>query len=411
MTLYDIEQLDEQDPLANKRALFDLPEDTVYLDGNSLGTLPHASAQRIHEVVRQQWGTDLISSWNKHSWIDLPQQTGEKIAPLIGAGPDQVIVCDSISVNLYKLLITALQMQPGRSTVVSEKGNFPTDLYMVQGVQSLLGETRCNLLSVSADCIEQALTEDVAVLMLTHINFRSGQIHDMQRLTRLAHEKGILVIWDLAHSAGAVPLALDDCHVDFAVGCGYKYLNGGPGAPAFLYAASRHHEKIQQPLNGWMGHARPFEFSEDYQPAPGIKQFLAGTPSIIAMAALDAALDVFEDVDMATIRKKSEDLTQVFLQRKQQYPELEELVLFSPEDINQRGSQLSFCHADAYAICQALIDSGVVPDFRAPNIVRFGFTPLYLSFADIASAVDTLHEVMREKRYQKDKYKQRAAVT
>ncbi|WP_018982562.1 kynureninase [Salinimonas chungwhensis] len=411
MTLYTIEQLDDQDPLAAKRALFDLPEDVIYLDGNSLGALPHASIQRVQEVVTHQWGNDLIGSWNKHGWIDLPQKTGDKIASLLGAGPGQVIVCDSISVNLYKLLITALEMQPGRATVVSEQGNFPTDLYMVQGVQALLGEKRCNLLTVAADSIEHALTEDVAVLMLTHINFRSGQLHDMQRLTRLAHAKGILVIWDLAHSAGAVPLNLDDCGVDFAVGCGYKYLNGGPGAPAFLYAATRHHEKINQPLAGWMGHANPFAFSQDYQPAPGIKQFLAGTPSIIAMAALDAALDVFNDIDMTTVREKSVALTQLFLQLKQQHTDLDELILCSPEDTSQRGSQLSFCHDDAYAICQALIDNGVVPDFRAPDIVRFGFTPLYLSFADIANAVEILQKVMHEKRYQKDKYKQRATVT
>lgn len=411
MTLYTIEQLDDQDPLAAKRALFDLPEDVIYLDGNSLGALPHASIQRVQEVVTHQWGNDLIGSWNKHGWIDLPQKTGDKIASLLGAGPGQVIVCDSISVNLYKLLITALEMQPGRATVVSEQGNFPTDLYMVQGVQALLGEKRCNLLTVAADSIEHALTEDVAVLMLTHINFRSGQLHDMQRLTRLAHAKGILVIWDLAHSAGAVPLNLDDCGVDFAVGCGYKYLNGGPGAPAFLYAATRHHEKINQPLAGWMGHANPFAFSQDYQPAPGIKQFLAGTPSIIAMAALDAALDVFNDIDMTTVREKSVALTQLFLQLKQQHTDLDELILCSPEDSSQRGSQLSFCHDDAYAICQALIDNGVVPDFRAPDIVRFGFTPLYLSFADIANAVEILQKVMHEKRYQKDKYKQRATVT
>lgn len=408
---YNIAQLDKQDVLAPKRALFNLPEEVIYLDGNSLGALPKASVERIQQVVNQQWGNDLISSWNKHNWIDLPLQTGEKIAPLLGAGPDQVVVCDSISVNLYKLLITALTMQSGRAKVVSEQDNFPTDLYMVQGVQTLLGETRCQLISVASEDIENALTDDVAVLMLTHINFRTGRIHDMQRLTRLAHQKGIIVIWDLAHSAGAVPLALDECNVDFAVGCGYKYLNGGPGAPAFLYAAKRHHNKISQPLNGWMGHAKPFEFSPRYDAAPGIKQFLTGTPSIIAMAALDAALDVFDSVSMAQIRQKSSDLTELFLHLKRQHPALDDLVLCSPTDSELRGSQLSFSHPAAYAICQALIDHNVVPDFRAPDIVRFGFTPLYLSFADVAKAIAVLHNIMQQRLYTHNKYRTKAAVT
>ncbi|AXR06321.1 kynureninase [Salinimonas sediminis] len=408
---YNIAQLDKQDVLAPKRALFNLPEEVIYLDGNSLGALPKASVERIQQVVNQQWGNDLISSWNKHNWIDLPLQTGEKIAPLLGAGPDQVVVCDSISVNLYKLLITALTMQSGRAKVVSEQDNFPTDLYMVQGVQTLLGETRCQLISVASEDIENALTDDVAVLMLTHINFRTGRIHDMQRLTRLAHQKGIIVIWDLAHSAGAVPLALDECNVDFAVGCGYKYLNGGPGAPAFLYAAKRHHNKISQPLNGWMGHAKPFEFSPRYDAAPGIKQFLTGTPSIIAMAALDAALDVFDSVSMAQIRQKSSALTELFLHLKRQHPALDDLVLCSPTDSELRGSQLSFSHPAAYAICQALIDHNVVPDFRAPDIVRFGFTPLYLSFADVAKAIAVLHNIMQQRLYTHNKYRTKAAVT
>lgn len=408
---YNIAQLDKQDVLAPKRALFNLPEEVIYLDGNSLGALPKASVERIQQVVNQQWGNDLISSWNKHNWIDLPLQTGEKIAPLLGAGPDQVVVCDSISVNLYKLLITALTMQSGRAKVVSEQDNFPTDLYMVQGVQTLLGETRCQLISVASEDIENALTDDVAVLMLTHINFRTGRIHDMQRLTRLAHQKGIIVIWDLAHSAGAVPLALDECNVDFAVGCGYKYLNGGPGAPAFLYAAKRHHNKISQPLNGWMGHAKPFEFSPRYDAAPGIKQFLTGTPSIIAMAALDAALDVFDSVSMAQIRQKSSALTELFLHLKRQHPALDDLVLCSPTDSELRGSQLSFSHPAAYAICQALIDHNVVPDFRSPDIVRFGFTPLYLSFADVAKAIAVLHNIMQQRLYTHNKYRTKAAVT
>lgn len=408
---HNISKLDKHDPLASKRALFELPDNTIYLDGNSLGALPKAAAQRVSNVVSREWGQDLISSWNKHGWIDLAEQTGEKIAPLLGAKPGQVIVCDSISVNLYKLLVTALSMQPGRTTVVSEQGNFPTDLYMVQGVQNLLGENRCMLHSVAPSQVENALTEDVAVLMLTHINFRSGKIHDMQRLTRLAHEKGILVIWDLAHSAGAVPLALDDCAVDFAVGCGYKYLNGGPGAPAFVYAAHKHHDRIRQPLSGWMGHAAPFAFEESYTPAAGIKQFLAGTPSILATAALDAALSVFDDVDMIDLRDKSTQLTELFLSLKQQHRHLDALTLASPAHPDERGSQLSFSHPDAYGICQALIAHGVVPDFRAPDIVRFGFTPLYLRYADVAAAIEILAHIMQDKLYEDEQYQQRSAVT
>lgn len=410
MTL-NIEQLDRLDPLAACREQFALPENTIYLDGNSLGALPKASAARVHEVVSHQWGNDLISAWNKHSWIELPLTVGDKIAPLLGAAAGQVVVTDSISVNLYKLLVTALNMQPGRNTVVSEQGNFPTDLYMVQGIEALLGEQRCKLNSVPTDELGKVLNDDVAVLMLTHINFRSGRIHDMQRLTRLAQDKGILVIWDLAHSAGAVPLELDACNVDFAVGCGYKYLNGGPGAPAFIYAASRHHAQVKQPLSGWMGHANPFAFSDNYEPAAGIRQFLTGTPSIIAMAALDAALDVFADVDMQAVRNKSIELTELFLSLKKDHACLFDLTLQSPADSAVRGSQLSFSHPDAYAICQALIAHGVIPDFRAPDIVRFGFTPLYLRYSDVAQAIDVLAMIMDKALYKDSKYNQRATVT
>ncbi|QPG07173.1 kynureninase [Salinimonas marina] len=411
MQLSDLTQRDEQDPLASKRMQFELPQDTIYLDGNSLGALPKASAKRVQEVVSQQWGNDLISSWNKHQWIELPLETAEKIAPLIGAAKDQVIVCDSISVNLFKLLTAALAMQTGRNIVVSEQGNFPTDLYMVQGIEALLGEQRCTLNSVATADIESALTEEVAVLMLTHVNFKTGRIHDMQRLTRLAQDKGILVLWDLAHSAGALPVELDKCNADFAVGCGYKYLNGGPGAPAFLYAASRHHDAIRQPLSGWMGHTSPFAFDEAYQPAPGIKQFLTGTPSVIAMAVLDAALEVFTDIDMYQLREKSVALTDSFLTLKEQQAALDELQLISPVDTSVRGSQLSFTHQNAYAICQALIDHGVVPDFRAPDIIRFGFTPLYLRYQDMHTAIEILVKVMSEKLYLQQQYQVKAAVT
>ncbi len=409
--LKKIQRLDKADPLADKRERFALPDDIIYLDGNSLGALTHASAKRLENVIYHQWGQDLIGGWNLHNWIDLPLLTGEKIAPLLGASSGQVIVCDSVSVNLHKLLITALNMRPGRVKVLSEQGNFPTDLYMVQGIQALLGEDRCKLVSVASNQIEHELTDEIAVLMLTHVNFRTGQMHDMKRLTELAHHKGILVIWDLAHSAGALPLELDSWRVDFAVGCGYKYLNGGPGAPAFIYASHQHHDDINQPLIGWMGHANPFAFSDNYQPAKGIKQFLTGTPSILALAALDAALDVFADVNMHQLRDKSILLTELFLELKNETSDLNELILVSPQDSQRRGSQLSFSHPHAYAICQALIDEGVVPDFRAPDIIRFGFTPLYLSFENIKQAIDLLRKVINEKHYRDKRYQQHRVVT
>ncbi|NCP64276.1 MAG: kynureninase [Paraglaciecola sp.] len=407
--------LDNLDPLAFKRQSFTLPPDMIYLDGNSLGALPKAASQRAAAVVDQQWGVDLIKSWNSHAWIDLPQQVGEKIAKLIGAAPGQVLCCDSISVNLFKLLCAALAVQKGRGNqrrvVLSVDDNFPTDLYMVQGLQGLLGEENCCLRLCAQANIEQALQDDVAVLLLTQVNFRSGRLLDMHKLTAAAHQKGILVIWDLAHSAGALPLALDACQVDFAVGCGYKYLNGGPGAPAFVYVATRHHGSMQQPLSGWMGHAQPFAFHVDYEKAPGIKQFLSGTPAIIAMSVLDAALEVFADVDMQVVRQKSLSLAEYCLQLVAEIPALSEMVMASPLNPHERGSQLAFAHPHAYAICQALIARGVICDFRAPDILRLGFTPLYTSHQDIYHAMQNLAEILQSQGYQQDEFKRVQQVT
>jgi kynureninase len=406
-----ISQLDATDGLAHKRALFSLPEGVIYLNGNSLGALPQSVPPHLDKVTNRQWGDDLISSWNKHGWIDLPQRVGEKIAPLLGAAGGQVICCDSISLNLFKLLASGLQLQPGRTRVLSQKDNFPTDLYVAQGLQQLLGASRCQLQLVAADQLVDALNDEVAVLMLSHVNFRDGAMHDMAGLTCIAHERGALVIWDLAHSAGVLPLQLDDWDVDFAVGCGYKFLNGGPGAPAFVYVNRKHHDRFTQPLCGWMGHKAPFEFAIDYEPAGGVNQFLTGTPSILSLAALDAALDVFADVDRGLLRQKSIALGECFLALVEQQPVLAELRLVSPRQVDKRGSQLSFAHSEAYAICRAWADAGVVADFRSPDLLRVGFSPLLLSFAEIEKAVRLLAEVVENETFRATRYQQRLKVT
>ena len=411
MNFDDISALDKADPLAKKRLEFDLPTNTVYLDGNSLGALPTAVKSRIADVGSKQWGNHLIRSWNDHHWIDLPTNVGDKIAPIVGAELGQVICCDSISVNLFKLLSSALSLNSARSIVLSTQDNFPTDLYMVQGLSELLGPDLCQLQLVAEEQIEQSLNEDVAVLLLTQVNFRTGQLLNMEKLTQLAHKQGILVIWDLAHSAGALPVELDKCKVDFAVGCGYKYLNGGPGAPAFLYVAKRHHALVKQPLSGWMGHAKPFTFDPEYKSASNINQFLSGTPCVISMSALDAALDVWQDVDILEIRQKSIALCDVFIRTVQMHDCLHELKLCSPSAANQRGSQLAFSHDNAFAICQALIEKGVIADFRAPNILRFGFTPLYTSFEDIWQAVTILVDVVTSELYKEPRFNLALKVT
>jgi kynureninase len=411
VNLRDVLELDSNDPLASKRDEFSLPDGVIYLDGNSLGAMPTAARERSSQVVEQQWGRDLVGSWNSHHWIDLPLKVGEKIAPLLGAAPGQVICCDSTSINLFKLLCTALQMQPDRRIVLSQKDNFPADLYMAQGLSQLGRDGLCELEVIEDTEIEKHLDERLAVLMLTHVNFRSGKLHDMRRLTRLAHEDGILVIWDLAHSAGALALELDEWGVDFAVGCGYKYLNGGPGAPAFIYTAKRHQAGVRQPLSGWMGHESPFSFSEDYKAAPGIQQFLCGTPPILSMSVLDAALSVFDDVDLDDLRAKSVSLGELFLELTSGHEGLDDLTLVSPRDSRDRGSQLAFSHPLAFSICQALIERGVIADFRAPDVVRFGFAPLYLRYQDIWNAVRVLTGIMTGKTYRETKYSTVQKVT
>jgi kynureninase len=411
ITYHDIQTLDAKDPLAAKKHEFSLPSDCIYLDGNSLGALPKTAQKRAIEVVEQQWGQDLISSWNRHQWIDLPLKVGAKIAPLIGAAKGQVICCDSISVNVFKLLCSALALQKGRHVVLSQADNFPTDLYMAQGLSELLGQQQCELRLHAGDNIAEALSDDVAVLLLTQVNFRTGYLHDMQKITEQAHQQGILVIWDLAHSAGALPIELDKCKADFAVGCGYKYLNGGPGAPAFVYVAKRHQVAIRQPLSGWMGHANPFSFVAEYEAGEGILRFLCGTPPILSMSVLEAALEVFADVDMQVLREKSCKLGQLWMNLIEQTKLNTELLLKSPADDETRGSQVAYAHPCAFAICQVLIERNIICDFRAPDILRVGFTPLYTSFADVWHAVKNLQEIVQQQLYLDKKYQQVNKVT
>jgi kynureninase len=409
MTLEAIQALDRSDPLAAKCGEFVIPEGLVYLDGNSLGLLPRAVPGHLEKVVQQQWGHDLIRSWNLHGWVELPLQVGAKIARLIGAEADEVVAADSTSVNLFKVLLAALRLRPNRRIIVSDIDNFPTDLYIAQGVSRLLGGYELRF--VQKDQIEAALDQQTAVLMLTEVDYRTGYLYDMARLTRLAHEKGALVIWDLAHSAGAFPVHLNQHRVDFAVGCGYKYLNGGPGAPAFLFVARQHQRAAFPFLSGWMGHQAPFAFVPEYVAAEDIRRLTVGTPSVLSMSALDAALEVFANVDMEVVRQKSLQLTGLFIELMEPLAARYGFELVTPTLHTRRGSQVSYRHPQGYPVMQALISQGVVGDFRAPDIVRFGFAPLYLRFVDVWYAVNRLEQVMRQDLWKDPRFSQRAKVT
>ena len=400
----EADRRDAADPLAGLRDRFLLPDGVIYLDGNSLGALPKATTTRLEQVVRGEWGDGLIRSWNDASWIDLPHRVGARIAPLIGAQPHEVIACDTVSVNLFKLIAAALAMRPGRKVVLSEPGNFPTDLYMIAGLEAQgLAERR---LAERAD-LAAALDDDVALLLLTHVHYKTGELHDIAALTQAAHAAGALVLWDLSHTVGALPVDLNAAGADFAVGCGYKYLNGGPGAPGFAFVAERHHQGLQQPLTGWMGHAAPFAFTDDYRPAPGVARLLTGTQPILALAALEEGVKLVAEAGVDALSAKSRALSQFFLDSLGGT----ELELVSPPDPMQRGSQLSFRHREAYAISQALIARGVIGDFRDPDIVRLGFAPAYLRFADVAEAAAILRDVLETRAFDRPEYRERAAVT
>ncbi|RZV34220.1 MAG: kynureninase [Sphingomonadaceae bacterium] len=398
--------LDAADELAPYRERFDLPEGVIYLNGNSLGALPMATPARLEKVMRGEWGDGLIRSWNDADWITLPQRVGGKIAPLIGAQRQEVIVADSVSVNLFKLISAALKMRPGRKVILSEPGNFPTDLYMIQGLE---GQGLATQRLAERDAIIDALDEDVALLLLTHVHYKSGAMFDMAALTKAAHETGALILWDLSHTGGALPVDLNGCGADFAVGCGYKYLNGGPGAPAYAFVAERHHDALKQPLTGWMGHAAPFDFTDDYAPAPGVDRLLCGTPSILATAALEVGVDLTAEIGVERLWAKSRALSEFF--RECLADADVDLPLVSPEDPMQRGSQLSFRHDYAYALCQALIARGVIGDFRAPEILRLGFAPAYLRFEDMARTAEELADILATGAWDTPQFKQRAAVT
>jgi kynureninase len=438
-TLQDCQDLDDRHPLRALRDHFTLPEGVIYLDGNSLGVLPAAAPERVARAVAKEWGQGLIRSWNSAGWLDLPQRLGDKIARLVGAQAGELVATDSTSINLYKVLSAALQIAaqdaPGRSKVVSERSNFPTDLYIAE---ALCKQRGYDLHLVDSGRIEAALTDETAVLMLTHVNYRTGAMHDMAALTARAHAAGALAIWDLAHSAGAVPVDLHsgedrptewrDSHAaDFAVGCGYKYLNGGPGAPAFVWVHPRHAERFWQPLAGWWGHAAPFEFTPDYRPAPGISRYLCGTQPILSMTALECGLDVFMAAEalggMAALRRKSLALTDLFIALVEDRCAGHDLALVTPRNHDQRGSQVCLTRpTGAYAIVQALIARGVIGDYRAGtasgaspsergDILRFGFAPLYTCFADVWHAVEQLRQVLVEGEWQRPEFSRKQAVT
>ncbi|MFP6712342.1 MAG: kynureninase [Rhodospirillales bacterium] len=405
-----ISTLDQNDPLKTHREKFELPKGVIYLDGNSLGPLPKSVPGRITEVVNEQWGQSLISSWNDHDWITLPARVGSKIGRMIGAEENSVVCADSTSVNLYKLLSASVRLIPERKVILSDTGNFPNDLYVIQGLIQQLGDGY-ELRLVKPEEISEALTEDIAVAVITEVDYRTGRRHDMTDITAKAKEHGIKVIWDLCHSAGAFPVDLSGSGAELAVGCSYKYLNGGPGAPAFLYVTPELQNDIQPPLSGWMGHTAPFDFDLDYRPAEGISRNLCGTPGVIAMSALDTALDVWQDVDLHQVRQKSQKLFNLFAELIENLGPETDLTLQTTFPEEQRGSQISFAHPQGYAIMQALIDRGVVGDFRAPDILRFGLTPLYLSYADIYRAVEIIADIIQTKSWDQLKYHERGLVT
>jgi len=409
--------LDATDPLRSLRDLFDLPADLIYLDGNSLGVLPKATAARVQQVVQQEWGRGLIRSWNSAGWIDMPQRVGDKIARLVGAQAGELVVADSTSVNLFKVLSAALHISSADNTnaarkrILSERSNFPTDLYIAQ---ALAAEKGYELLLAEAEELPSLLDDRCAVLMLTHVNYRTGHMHDMAALSAAAHAAGALVVWDLAHSAGAVPVDLHRDGADFAVGCGYKYLNGGPGAPAFVWVHPQHADRFWQPLAGWMGHAAPFEFTPGYQPAAGISRYLCGTPPLLSLAALECGVDTVLAAEplggMPALRSKSLALTRLFAEQVQ--ATCPALTLVSPTQDSLRGSQVCLSHPElGYPVIQALIARGVIGDFRAPDVLRFGFTPLYLSHVQVWDAAEHLRQVLDSGEWQRPEFMQRQAVT
>ena len=406
----EVQQLDQKDPLRHKRAEFSIPEGLIYLDGNSLGVLPKAVKERVASVVETEWGNSLIRAWNTHQWMDLPGKVGDKIAQLVGAEPSAVISADTTSLNVAKAVSAGLALNPARRVILTDNGNFPTDVYMAQGVADTLGKGH-HLKIVDPEDVYEALDETIAVMMITQVDYRTGRRHDMRRLTERAHAVGAIAIWDLAHSAGAFEVDLAGSNVDLAVGCTYKYLNGGPGSPAFIYVAPRHQAHIKPMLSGWIGHKAPFEFELEYKPADGTQRMNVGTPPVLALSALDTALDAWTGVDMAQVRLKSIQLCELFIAEVEARCSQYGLKLASPRSAEARGSQVSFRCPEGYAVMQALIANQVIGDFRAPDIIRFGFTPLYVSHTDVYRAAEILENVLETKCWQAPEFMQKEKVT
>ena len=406
----DLERLDRDDPLAGFRTEFALPRGVIYLDGNSLGAMPRAADQLARQVVEKEWAEGLVTSWNEAGWFGLPVRLGGKIAGLIGAEADEVIVTDSTGIDLYKTLALALQHRPERQVIVMEGSNFPTDNYVAQGLVGQLGDGYRIRFAEAAE-LGSAIDGDVAAVCLTHVHYKSGRILDMAAITEAAHEHGAMAVWDLCHSAGAMPVDLNTCHADFAVGCTYKYLNGGPGSPGFIFAAGRHLDKYQQPLTGWWGHAEPFAFERDYRPAPGIRQLLSGTQPVLSLAVAEAGIDIMCRADMRAVRQKSMHMTDLLIELVENRCAGFGLELASPRDAASRGSQVSFHHESGLPVMQALISRGVIGDYRAPGNMRFGVTPLYLRYTDIWDAVEILWNVLETGVWREPEFSIRGPVT
>ncbi|MFQ5661503.1 MAG: kynureninase [Gammaproteobacteria bacterium] len=409
MNKADLDQWDVEDPLAHFRNEFALPDKIIYLNGNSLGAAPKATRENLIRLFDKEWSADLSRSWNTHGWFNLPEKVGANIAKLIGAESHEVIVADSTSVNIFKLLTAAIRLRSGRNDIVVLHGDFPTDIYIAQGVANLLPQI--TLRTESIEDLEGVIGSNTAVVMLTHVNYRSGEIHDMEKLTRMAHERGALILWDLSHSTGALPVDLNACRADFSVGCGYKFLNGGPGAPAYLFVAERHQNHIQPVLSGWIGHAVPFNFEDGYQPAAGIRRNLCGTHSVTGLTALETGVEMFLKADMRLVRKKSQKLGDLFIELIDPVCTEYGFELASPRDNRLRGSQVSLKHPQGYAIKQALNARDVIIDFRAPDILRFGLTPLYLRYTDIRETVCHIKEVMQHREWERPEFNHRDTVT
>ncbi len=404
-------KLDQTDPLAMARDLFFLPEDIIYLDGNSLGAAPEAAIAAVNNTAHNEWAGELIGSWNSAGWFELPSTFGGIIAEIIGAASHEVVACDTTSINIYKALHGALSLRPERSTIVAEGGSFPTDLYMVEGVLASNSTSKALLEGVDGDQIETLIDGETAVVLVNHVDYRSGKVRDIAALAEIAHAHGALIIVDLCHSAGIMPIELNSCNIDLAIGCTYKYLNGGPGSPAFIFCAERHLADIRQPLSGWWGHDTPFAFEQGYRADPGIRKFLCGTQPILSFQAMRAGLEITRQFDIADIRHKSRQLTGLFIKIVEDWCDKYQIGIFSPRDADQRGSQVSLTHEYSYAIVQALIERGVIGDFRAPNIMRFGFAPLYLSYRDVERAASILKEVLDTELWREPRFAKVSTVT